>query len=578
MISSTSSSKPIRTPAKQVLPSVLNNFLQASYTFVFISSSGAINELTLVVNPEEYEQTDSSTSNVVLTAGDVFSDSFGPGLVNIRISGTFGQRPTVNGLPGSGQFEALKLRNLFRQYLDEINPITTPSPSKNMGAQLLFLNQKDNEFWQIELVGNFFTLKRSKNSPFLYRYDLNFVAMNRVTNSFIETLSFFSNIQSQITSVNSDTQQILTTSTFISKNIGTMMGLLSSSISPALFANAIFSPVFQLSASVGNFLSAGSQIINFPLQNLSNIIVGSNSVLNSVFNSIDGTYNSNLLVYNPTSNTFVPTINNDPRFTNLLVNTILNINEYQIYSNSFVKSFLKSDFSTQTIPLPDPTMDFVDLSQIQASSYYSVRRGDTIESIALITMGDSGLWKTLAEFNNLSYPYISNDFPKPEKTLSIGQQIAIPSIQNNPQTTGVSLSNNIVLGQFQLPPTSDSAFGEDLFLNPSGDINFTSSGDILTVSGISNLKQAIFLKLSINKGELLKHPDFGIQNLLGYRTVSLLSTVANSQLESTLLSDPRIASISSSKVSVNGDVLNYEASVIPKFNSTPVVLNGSFGG
>src|SRR5882724_9421033 len=110
------------------------------------------------------------------------SDTFGPGLTRIRISGSFGQRPTTAS--GSGHLEALRLRQFFRKYLDEVNPITTggqDGPARNYGAKLQFFNPKDNEFWDIEIPGDYLTISRSKTSPFLYRYVLNFIGMTPST-------------------------------------------------------------------------------------------------------------------------------------------------------------------------------------------------------------------------------------------------------------------------------------------------------------------------------------------------------------------------------------------------------------
>lgn len=566
-------SQPNRTPAQQILgpvTNIANNFVQGFYTFVFQNSVGLLNSLTLVVNPEEFEQIESSTTNVVLTAGDVFSDSFGPGLVNIRMSGTFGQRPIINGAQGSGQLELFKLRNLFRQYLDELNPITTPSPSKNIGAKLMFFNYKDNEFWQIEPVGNYLTLKRSKSSPFLYRYDLNFVATNRIGNNYLESLLYFFDNNTQVTSFLQETDSIIQTATEDISNITSVISLTFSGTAANAFANTVFAPLNQLSSAVETFLTAGSQIINFPQKLLNSMKTSSSNFQSQIF--------QNLFTLNAPTNTYIPTKLYDPIFSNILKNTILNCDSYQLYSNNFTTQYITSDFINQTTPSPDPTINYIDLSQVTNVTYYTIQFGDTLESIALNTLGSSDLWKVLATFNGLAYPYISTLGIPIQKTLSPGQQISIPSIQTNPSLQNAQSSGNIVLGQFTTPPSIDSSFGTDIFLDSTGDIDVNQTGDITTISGINNLKQALLLKLNVYRGELLPHPDFGILNILGLRTTPALTGMCQSQLEATLLSDPRVLNVPQASVSINGDVATFMAGVTPNFGAPPIILAGSFQG
>lgn len=571
--SQNSNFSPNRTPAQQILgpvTNIANNFVQGVYSFIFQNSNGKLNEITLAVNPEEFEQTETSTSNVILTAGDIFSDSFGPGLTNIKISGTFGQRPVINGAHGSGQLEILKLRNLFRQYLDTLNPVTTPSPSKNISTKLMFFNFKDNEFWQIEPVGTYFNLKRSKSSPFMYRYDLTFTATNRVGNNYIEAFVYFFDNSSQISAFLNETDTLISNINEDINNITTIMNLGASNIAANSFVNSVFSPLLQLSDAVSSFLSAGSQVINFPQNVFNSIVSNCSAIQNEIFNLT--------FIYNSTDNVYVPTPQYDPFFSNILKNSILNSNSYQLYSNNFIKTYLKTNFINQTTASPDPTINLITINQIQSVTYYTIQNGDTLESISLTLLGSTDLWKLLAEFNNLAYPYISTLNPQPQKTLAPGQQISIPSLLNNPSGQASQAGNNIVLSQFQTPPSINSSFGTDIYLDPTGDIVVTSHHDIQTIRGIDNLKQAILLKLNVYRGELLVHPDYGILNLLGMRTLSSLAAMAQSQLESTLLSDPRILNVVNSKVTVEEDIARFQAEATPNFGAPPIILAGTFAG
>src|SRR4029077_14589788 len=194
------------------------------------------------------------------------------------------------------------------------------------------------------------------------------------------------------------------------------------------------------------------------------------------------------------------------------------------------KTFVKTDFINQTNIPTDPSIEFIDLSKIKSTVFYTIKDGDTIESIALGTLGSTDRWKAIAEYNGLLYPYITSE--NLERTLAPGNKIAIPSTQ-----TTTTQNNMVLSGNLNQQISSDFSFGSDIFLDQFGDISVNNAFDIRSVSGVDNMKQAIRLKLGIFQGELLVHSDFGSLNLKGYRTLPLLSARAKSQFDATILSD-----------------------------------------
>jgi hypothetical protein len=561
---------PNRQPSATDLPLAGNNFLQASYSFVFTSmktGKPVVSELTLVVNPEEFQQTESSTANVVLTAGDVFSDTFGAGLTRIRISGTFGQRPKAGS--GSGQLEALRLRKFFRQYLDEVNPITTKDFVANAGAKLQFFNPKDNEYWDIEIPGDYLTISRSKTSPFLYRYSLNFIGMTPSTQTgiydFLQSITKTANsvpiINQNITDILTEaatrTQQIATTSTSIG-------------LGAVFFPNQILTPLTNLNTAITNFVNGSAQVINYPLAGVDQLVANCRTMLSAIDTAYD-THIVNELAGADDGFRY------DPNVDNLLATTIQNVVFITIYENIFVKNYIQSDFYNQT-SVYDLNLVNVNLNNITSVIYGQVSIGDTIESLALKGMGSVSFWKTLAEFNNLVYPFIyivdpnnPDDF-QPEKTLGVGMNIAFPQFNSQSE-------NSLILGKTTGGPnTNDFAFGEDFLLDETNDIIIDSKGEILTVVGIDNLLQAVAIKFNVMQGELITHLNFGLPNLLGYRTLSFVTSLAASALKSTILSDTRIKSVTNIQVSIQDDVLSYTCEIQPNFTSEPIVLEGTIGG
>ncbi|VVB53199.1 Uncharacterised protein [uncultured archaeon] len=561
--------KPSRDKSSTPLPLPSNNFASLGYTFVLLDeNSNVIQEITLAVPPEGFNQVEHSTSSVILTAGDAFSDSFGPGLTQITLSGTFGQRPTGNSLFGSnqlsptssGQYLVLQLRDMFRKYLDRLNPIMTPDSAKNAKTKLQFYNPKDNEFWNIEPTGNWFTLSRSKGSPFLYRYELAFTCLGRAASSskdIMDPQSFRANVTNTLGSIYDKAATLMTTMSAYAGGITSLLNQMH--LSTVLFTTNLTAPMASLQTAVNSYLSNSSNVINYPFSQIEEIKTYLGGVQDSIkISVIDAAANPGQ----------TPGFVYDPYVDNLLNQAVQILDAYALYPNSFVKTFVKSDFVNQTT-VYDPALQFINLNTVQSATYYTIKSGDTIEGISLTTLGDSKYWKAIAEFNGLAYPYVTDLVPQPDKTFGPGQSIAIPN------TLLATVTGNLILGSSSPSNQSvDSALGTDFALDSNGDIIF-ENGDIKLVSGIQNMKQAMFLKLNVRRGELVSHSHYGMADLRGYRTSSLLSAKAAAEFHDTILSDARVSDLTNASVSINGDILSYSAEVSVKLTTQPIVVQNS---
>ena len=89
----------------------------------------------------------------------------------------------------------------------------------------------------------------------------------------------------------------------------------------------------------------------------------------------------------------------------------------------------------------------------------------------------------------------------------------------------------------------------------NGDLIPTNSGDLATVSGLDNLKLALFHRLMTVPGSLVHQPTYGVgiplhQNNLGsFGTQQQLASIIQEQFAQ----DPRVASVSSVMVSTDSD-------------------------
>lgn len=81
----------------------------------------------------------------------------------------------------------------------------------------------------------------------------------------------------------------------------------------------------------------------------------------------------------------------------------------------------------------------------------------------------------------------------------------------------------------------------DLMISEAGDLVFTPKDDLQLSFGLENAIQAIKLKMSIEAGEIKRHPEFGINSVAGFSNldVSSLEEILIKTISDTIKDDPR---------------------------------------
>lgn len=99
------------------------------------------------------------------------------------------------------------------------------------------------------------------------------------------------------------------------------------------------------------------------------------------------------------------------------------------------------------------------------------------------------------------------------------------------------------------------ALGVDIALTSHGQKTVAADGDVQTVSGIANLKQAIKFRINTVPGELGMHPGYGcmIQFYLGTAQSAAWADLVQSLIHDCLLQDPRINTVDSITYVQKGD-------------------------
>lgn len=116
-----------------------------------------------------------------------------------------------------------------------------------------------------------------------------------------------------------------------------------------------------------------------------------------------------------------------------------------------------------------------------------------------------------------------------------------------------------------------NVLGQDFWLDNNGLLRADSSGDVQTVLGVPNLTQAIQHRLLTELGELDYYPQYGnvLLTYVGHLNAPVLAIIANSEIERTLLNDPRVKAVRGINVSIVGDTLSVRANIeIDLLNTT----------
>lgn len=195
--------------------------------------------------------------------------------------------------------------------------------------------------------------------------------------------------------------------------------------------------------------------------------------------------------------------------------------------------------------------------------------GVDLERLALTELGDPSRWVEIAEVNDLKAPFVIQDMS--DTTANVihpGDKILIPQP---------------ILEGFGDTPTVKERFinedlnavernlGIDFKLSPDGDLSMGNRGDIEIVRGADNAAQAVILKLSYDKKELLEHPEIGVGLTVGTKG-DPLSQIQTSLMQ-TLTADPRFSGIQNLTILRQNSALylNFELKV--KNVDTPIPVS-----
>lgn len=223
---------------------------------------------------------------------------------------------------------------------------------------------------------------------------------------------------------------------------------------------------------------------------------------------------------------------------------------------------------------------------------YSVVMDDTPQVIAHATTGLVSNWVAIMEYNGLEYPYIvqtsEEKLKNPDHLAMPGDVLIIPIGSLLTDIDPKELSNQEKLKVLELTLGKDlDMVADERNWEASGgsddimSLTHNTKGDLKTIVGVENLRQATIAKLMTEKGSLLMHPDYGsnVYNMFNKATVEQAKLI-EIEICRTILTDSRITSVETIESYIDRDTYKgaFSVSIRSLEESFDILVQGDATG
>ena len=575
-------------------------FLYACY--VIDLKMGILESFGFDISPAQMRLEEDAAADIVATQdGGYYTDERGQYFKMLTVGGTFGFRPTRRGTGGgssaltqaanqvdqaiatigsgggipndeyTGYDRYLKLHNLIRYYWDlKKTRYTAPD------VVFVWADWKMGEIY----IAQPLKFSRDRSSPTnRYQITYNFVLRLVAPLTFIPRKDFLTSPGNQQGKVS-----FLQRLRAISQMLSAANNLVKTFITTGLdfgtdLVRGLYQPINELVGSISTISSSvdyarkrADEVVNFPVETIRALYRTSLDV-ESVIEKIKNTPDSWIRSYETASQmTHVFT-----RVARLLagayVGMIATVVESDVNTEAgdIGRNYKQWDSAAaindnivpdgDSIPGDNGSGTSLGKRTIDRGSQLVTLPGRTsIKALAANFLGSAGRWKEIALLNRLKPPYFS---PQGDgiTVLRPGDPVRLPA---QPDTSGDV--NQVYSTQNDLERIDEYRYGRDLRVDPiTHDFVIDARGDLDTIAGKDNLKQAMYIKIWTKPGDLKVHSWFGFGAEPGDGvSVDLLSGY-QFQLRATLMSDTRIATIRSMSLELEkGDILRIKALLEPK--------------
>lgn len=184
----------------------------------------------------------------------------------------------------------------------------------------------------------------------------------------------------------------------------------------------------------------------------------------------------------------------------------------------------------------------------QLCSVERLRQGEDLQAFALRVLGFAGRWIELADLNQMSSPWALND--------------------GSPLTPGTPLLVPLPLSGNERTPDGDATnvYGTDLLWDFDA-FDFVVEGDeptdFLSVTGLSNLRQALLTRFTTAENGVLVRPNLGLPDTTGQVATPERAAIKASRIVTQAGADPRIALVKRVVFTETANIQRAEIDVTP---------------
>ncbi len=522
----------------------------------------------------------------------------------------------LDKISGQRHFHYLQ-DSVFRIYAD-----LKRDPATAKDTIMLFHNPRDQEHWWV--VPKVFTLERDAASPFLYRYNIELLVVDKAE----ETRADFSEDKGLLESFRDTLRSIKQAVDLVT---GAFDDLTAMTNEIRLYVNDIST----IMSSVNAAIRASTDFVN----GVTDLIEAPHSLVENVIGSIEASMDHVNALIELTGAALVDPIIDFPEevmnkfrtmadgleiigsypaiFVDAAEVSISYIRDLQTdgrrFSNERLETALESDaptsfdetraLGTQLTPgdaesAKGAITAGAAIRRYRSAREVSIEQGDTLMGLAARYLGDARAWQYIAVVNGLKPPFIdaqasaplvasdgtappSTDLEPFPSTLGVGSKILIPS----PLRSTHDMPNLPVQGAKPSEPAADQFLGTDLRLEAVSGIAGSSNAmydvpidtdlgslDAKTISGVANLKQAVVTRLVTERGTDTLYKTLGVQRMIGLGFTPLDLETARFRVQEAVGGDARIAAVRKLVLEQEGDALAVDmtAEIRGFADSTPV--------
>lgn len=188
------------------------------------------------------------------------------------------------------------------------------------------------------------------------------------------------------------------------------------------------------------------------------------------------------------------------------------------------------------------------LDATPAATAVVLRAGETLRAVAQRFYGDADRWGEIASFNGWRGPERLSD----GSAARPGVRILVPTGVLDPEVRR---------------PDRDP-FLHDVYVSPEGDFEYTEDGDLRTVRGPENFKQAVRLRMLTIQGQSPGFPRYGLPRVVGGSARPTeggdMAAYIASHVREQALRDSRVQSVRGLEVLDQGDEFQVRAVLVPQ--------------